>query len=133
MKVLEVVSGIIENDRGEVLLAQRPPGKHLSGSWEFPGGKIEKNETSIAALHRELKEELDLLVEVQENLGQFPFEYEWGRINLHVFIVKAGNSPTPTADVQVFKWVKANQIDADILVAADREPLFQYLAARSRP
>lgn len=133
MKVLEVVSGIIENDRGEVLLAQRPPGKHLSGSWEFPGGKIEKNETSIAALHRELKEELDLLIEVQETLGQFPFEYEWGRINLHVFIVKAGNWPTPTADVQVFKWVKANQIDADILVAADREPLFQYLAARSRP
>jgi 8-oxo-dGTP diphosphatase len=50
---------LVDHD-GRVLLAQRPPGKKLAGLWEFPGGKIEPNESPEAALVRELKEELDI-------------------------------------------------------------------------
>ena len=45
---------------GRVLLGQRPEGKHLAGTWEFPGGKVEENETPEACLVRELKEELNI-------------------------------------------------------------------------
>src|SRR3546814_15149537 len=57
--VLVVAVALVDAD-GRVLLTQRPPGKKLAGMWEFPGGKVEPNETPEAALLRELREELDL-------------------------------------------------------------------------
>ncbi|MFW0777929.1 MAG: (deoxy)nucleoside triphosphate pyrophosphohydrolase [Rickettsiales bacterium] len=60
MKTLLVVAAAIINDKNEVLLAQRPAGKQLAGSWEFPGGKVEKDEAPEAALARELGEELGI-------------------------------------------------------------------------
>lgn len=62
MSVLLVVAAAIVNTAGEVLLAQRPEGKRLAGRWEFPGGKVEKNETPEAAMVRELHEELGITV-----------------------------------------------------------------------
>ena len=58
---LMIVSAIALIDAdGRVLLAQRPEGKHLAGFWEFPGGKVERNETPETALIREVKEELSI-------------------------------------------------------------------------
>lgn len=54
--------GVIQRDNGLVLLAERPVGKPWAGYWEFPGGKIEKNETPEQALKRELQEELGITV-----------------------------------------------------------------------
>ena len=51
---------VLENDEGEILLAQRPKGKTFEGLWEFPGGKIESGETPEAALVREAQEELGI-------------------------------------------------------------------------
>ena len=59
---LLVVAAIIEDPCGRVLLGQRPVGKAAAGKWEFPGGKIEPGETALAALKRELQEELGLQV-----------------------------------------------------------------------
>lgn len=72
MKTLLVVAAALINDNDEILLAQRPKGKDLADSWEFPGGKVEKNETPEDALIRELKEELDIDVEAH-NLEPFWF------------------------------------------------------------
>ncbi len=59
-KLLVVVAvALVDPDR-RVLIAQRPPGKSLSGLWEFPGGKVEPGETPEAALIRELEEELGI-------------------------------------------------------------------------
>ena len=58
MKILLVSAVALIDPDGRVLLAQRPEGKSLAGLWEFPGGKVEPNETPEAALIRELKEEL---------------------------------------------------------------------------
>jgi 8-oxo-dGTP diphosphatase len=57
-----VAVGILQRPDGQVLFAQRPPGKAYAGYWEFPGGKIEPGESSHAALVRELEEELGVRV-----------------------------------------------------------------------
>lgn len=60
MKTLLVSAVALIDVDGRVLLAQRPLGKSLAGLWEFPGGKVESNETPEAALIRELQEELGI-------------------------------------------------------------------------
>jgi 8-oxo-dGTP diphosphatase len=56
---IPVVTGLLHKG-GKILVGQRPPGHSLAGQWEFPGGKIERNETPEQALRRELKEELGI-------------------------------------------------------------------------
>jgi 8-oxo-dGTP diphosphatase len=60
---MRVVAAVLQDAGGRVLLAQRPPGKQHAGQWEFPGGKVEPEETARAALSRELGEELGIEVE----------------------------------------------------------------------
>lgn len=59
---LLVVAGALIDDDGRVLMHRRPPGKHLEGLWEFPGGKVDPGEAPPAALARELREELGVLI-----------------------------------------------------------------------
>jgi 8-oxo-dGTP diphosphatase len=124
---LAVVAAIIRNERGEILLAQRPPGKEMAGSWEFPGGKIEPGESAVEALHRELREELELDVRMDRELGEFTHVYPWGRIALRVFVVTALTSPRPTGDVEVFRWARAETVDPAELTPADRPALDHFL------
>jgi len=53
-KIVKVTAAILEKD-GRIIIAQRKSSDHLSGKWEFPGGKIEPGETPEACLSRELK------------------------------------------------------------------------------
>lgn len=127
MSVLQVVSAIIEDDHGLILLAQRPPGKVLAGFWEFPGGKIEAGETSQEALARELKEELSLDVSIGRFMGIFRHKYDWGEIDLHVYVVRALGSPKRSEHVSVFKWINPARVNPQDLAAADVKPYLQYL------
>ncbi|PIB68840.1 NUDIX domain-containing protein, partial [Pseudomonas sp. 2822-17] len=65
-KQVKVVGAVIENDRNEILAALRSPTMSLPNLWEFPGGKIEEGESPTEALIREIKEELDCTIEVNE-------------------------------------------------------------------
>ena len=66
---LWVVAAALIDDTGRVLVQQRPPGKSMSGLWEFPGGKIEPGEAPGAALVRELQEELGIDVAMADIAG----------------------------------------------------------------
>ncbi|HKY79863.1 MAG TPA: NUDIX domain-containing protein, partial [Sphingobium sp.] len=57
--LLVVAAALVDAD-GRILLQQRPPGRAMAGLWEFPGGKVEQDETPEAALIRELEEELGI-------------------------------------------------------------------------
>lgn len=86
MKTLEVVAGIIERD-GKILCAQRSEGKYkyVSLKWEFPGGKIEEGETHTEALKRELKEELDIDVDVKEHYIDIQYQYPDFLLNMYCY------------------------------------------------
>ncbi|STQ81890.1 8-oxo-dGTP diphosphatase [Hafnia alvei] len=62
LKHLHIAVGIIRNDEGEIFITQRGGDSHLSGLWEFPGGKIEVNESPVQGLQRELLEETGIEV-----------------------------------------------------------------------
>ena len=75
MKLVLVVAVALVDTDGRVLLAQRPPGRSMAGLWEFPGGKIEGEETPEAALARELREELAVECSVGRELRRYEFSY----------------------------------------------------------
>ncbi|MGB1518467.1 MAG: NUDIX domain-containing protein, partial [Crocinitomicaceae bacterium] len=64
--IITVICGIITNAEGKIFIARRKKDKSLGGKWEFPGGKIEKDETQEECLQRELNEELNMQVKVGE-------------------------------------------------------------------
>lgn len=128
MECVPVCCALIE-DQGRVLIAQRPLDKHLAGEWEFPGGKIEANETPEAALRREIEEELGC------HLGQVrplpPVEYDYGstRICLFPFVADlAPASPPPQAIEHVaIQWLTREEISTAKLAPADIPVLESYL------
>lgn len=82
----EVVCAIIINSEGKLFAARRAEGRSFAGSWEFPGGKVEAGETSAQALARELKEELQLDIEVGPSLRTVSWHNKTGAFNLEAFI-----------------------------------------------
>ena len=83
----EVTAAIILKDN-KVLIAERALGENLAGKWEFPGGKIEAWETSQECLKREIREELDVQIEVLDFFGESIYAYHSGTIKLMAFWCK---------------------------------------------
>ena len=84
MKTIEVVAAIIIKD-GQVFATQRGYGE-FQGWWEFPGGKMEAGESAQAALKREIREELNAEIEVNELLETVEWDYPNFHLTMHCFI-----------------------------------------------
>lgn len=94
---VHVAAGVLCDAAGRVLLAERPAGKHLAGSWEFPGGKVEAGESPFAGLKRELHEELGVVVEAAHPLVRLTHSYPNLDIDLDVWLVTSyGESRVPS-------------------------------------
>ncbi|MDQ0011230.1 8-oxo-dGTP diphosphatase [Luteibacter jiangsuensis] len=119
---MQVVAGVLVDDRGRVLIAQRPPGKHLAGLWEFPGGKLEPGESAGAALERELDEELGIAVDPHsfEALIRVPWNYGAREMVLEAMVVRAWNGEPKALDAAAIAWHEPWAIDPAILAPADR-------------
>jgi len=83
----EVTAAIILKDN-KVLIAQRAPGKNQAGKWEFPGGKVELGETPQECLNREIREELEVDIEVLDIFGESIYAYHSGTIKLMAYWCK---------------------------------------------
>jgi 8-oxo-dGTP diphosphatase len=81
-KLIKVVGAIIENENSEILCALRSPRMSIPNMWEFPGGKIEDNETLKEAIEREIKEELSCVVEFIDIFNDNTHEYDKFIVNL---------------------------------------------------
>lgn len=84
MKIVKVVAAIIVS-KGKVFATQRGYGEFKDG-WEFPGGKIEEGETPKEAIVREIKEELDTDIEVNEWIDTVEYDYPNFHLSMDCFI-----------------------------------------------
>ncbi len=108
--MIDVVGALITNDRDEILIARRKEGKHLAGCWEFPGGKIEKGETPEDCLKRELKEEMNLDIEVLDYYDGNEHEYEDFTINLMIYSARIIGGEMKLMDHDRVEWVKRSEM-----------------------
>ena len=128
--VVQVVCALIEDEAGRLLVARRPAGKHLSGFWEFPGGKLEAGETATDALHREIGEELGCTVEVGEALSPVTHAYEKVTVRLIPFLARlAPGSATPVArEHEALRWVTPREMAEIALPEADAPIVAEWMA-----
>lgn len=110
-KQIEVVAAVIENE-GEILCMQRNESKHdyISYKWEFPGGKIEENESMKQALARELKEEMDYEVEIKEKLIKVVHEYPDFVLTMNAFYCVANSKKFELKEHVDFKWLEKSEL-----------------------
>lgn len=119
----DVAAGMVWNDAGQVLIAQRPLDGLLGGLWEFPGGKQEDGETLEACLKRELREELAIEVEVGNLFAVVKHAFTHFKITLHAFTctyVDAG-TPPQTLGVRDYAWVTPDELDKYSFGKADKQ------------
>ena len=100
---ITVVAAVIEQEE-RFLVTRRPTGVHLAGLWEFPGGKIDPDESHHAALKREIREELDADVEVGELTFATTHAYPDRTVALYFYRCTLLGSPRPLLG-QEMQWV----------------------------
>ncbi len=102
---VHVAVGVIVNDAGEILLGKRHEDSHQGGLWEFPGGKVEPGEDVVAALGRELKEELDIEVVSARALVRVEHDYGDKRVLLDTWLVEGFSGSASGCEGQDLAWV----------------------------
>ena len=115
-----VVAAALYDQAGRVLIAQRPAGKHMAGRWEFPGGKVGRNETEFAALARELREELGVDVTAATPLMRLTHAYDDRDVELSLWIIERFTGTPASLDAQQLKWVVPAQLSGEDILEADR-------------
>ena len=124
-----VTAAVIERD-GKVLIAKRPSKGLLGGMWEFPGGKIEKDEALEACLRREIQEELAAEVEVGEPFGVYEHAYTHFSITLNAFLCTlVGGEPRPVQAAEL-AWVFSSDLNQYPMGKVDRQ-IARRLAVKS--
>lgn len=107
---INVVGAVIVND-GRVLCAQRGPDGSLPGMWEFPGGKIEEHETPADALVREIREELNCEVTLEEEITTTSYEYDFGTVTLTTFYCRLTRGHPQISEHETFEWATPVELD----------------------
>ena len=119
MNHYNVAAGILCDPAGRILIAERLGGGVFNGLWEFPGGKIGADETSLEALSRELAEELGIEVTACASFMNLRHEYDDRIVTIEFFIVSEWNSDPVGREGQALRWVPRESLDADELLPAD--------------
>lgn len=109
-KRIHVAVGIILNTDGQILLAKRPEHLHQGGKWEFPGGKVEQNETVTQALIRELKEEVALNVHSSEPFMALSYDYPDKQVLLDIHTVTDFTGEAQGLEGQQVVWVEKHEL-----------------------
>ncbi|MEI8388479.1 MAG: (deoxy)nucleoside triphosphate pyrophosphohydrolase [bacterium] len=107
--IQKVTAGVIHKD-GKILIARRKSGKCVGANWEFPGGKLEEGETLEECLIRELKEELDIEVEIINYIDSNIFFCGDKKIELVAYNVKYISGKLKLVDHEEAKWVLPDKL-----------------------
>lgn len=104
-KLVHVVGAIIENEKSEIFCALRSPIMSLPDLWEFPGGKIEAEETPEQALQREITEEFNCTIVVGQKVEDTTYEYEKFIVRLETYKAKLLNGTPIATEHADTRWV----------------------------
>ena len=123
MRARDVTAGIIRAADGRVLLAERHRSCPGGGTWEFPGGTREKNESLEECLHRELEEELGIRVRIDEPFVVIENPYEDIPMTLHTFLCTHTDGEPRAIECKDWRWVDFEELRKANLTGADRRVL----------
>ena len=126
---IHVVAGALLDEQGRVLIAQRPPGKHLAGGWEFPGGKLDAHEAPLDGLRRELREELNIELMQAEWVASCEHDYPDRRVSLQLWVVPKFVGELEPLDKQALRWVSSSELASAGMLPAD-QPLIAALLSK---
>lgn len=128
MKTIKVVAAIIK-EGNKILATQRGYGE-FQGGWEFPGGKIELGETKEEALIREIREELDTEIVVEELFDTVEYDYPNFHLSMDCFICSIKEGNFVLKEHQEARWLTKETLDSVEWLPADQgliEKLKEYL------
>lgn len=119
MKVIEVVAAIIHDEEGRIFATQRGYGPMKDG-WEFPGGKMESGETPEEALKREIWEELETRIEVEQLFETIDYDYPDFHLTMHCYICKVESGELTLKEHEAARWLTKEQLSRIDWLPADR-------------
>ena len=128
MKIVKVVAAIIIHEN-KIFATQRGYGEFKDG-WEFPGGKIEPGETPQEALVREIKEELDIEIEVKDFLETVEYDYPEFHLSMDCFFCSIRLGELVLKEHEAAKWLTVETLDSVDWLPADQglvEEIRKYL------
>lgn len=118
MKTVKVVAAIIIHEN-KIFATQRGYGEFKDG-WEFPGGKIEPGETPQEALVREIKEELDIEIEVKDFLETVEYDYPEFHLSMDCFFCTIKSGELVLKEHEAAKWLTVETLDSVDWLPADK-------------
>jgi 8-oxo-dGTP diphosphatase len=111
MKRIHIVAAIIFNqDKSQIFITKRPDDKHQGGFWEFPGGKVESDETIEQAMIRELDEEIGILVTEQALFEHLEYDYPDKSLKFDFVSVTAFENEPYGKEGQEGRWVEVSRL-----------------------
>jgi 8-oxo-dGTP diphosphatase len=119
MTQLQVAAGILMDESGRVLITERRCDGPFNGLWEFPGGKIKSNESSLQALIRELAEEIGIEVITSRSFMSLRHEYPDRSVEIEFFLISEWQCEPVGREGQQLRWVDRRLLDSAELLPAD--------------
>jgi 8-oxo-dGTP diphosphatase len=115
MTRVRVVAGILRDDNGCVLIAERIGDQAFAGLWEFPGGKIRDGEASLSALKREIDEELGIEILQPTLFMSLDHDYPDRSVSIDFYLINDWSN----THGQALRWVSPDALEEDFLLPAD--------------
>lgn len=121
-----LVTAAIIYRSGKILITRRPPGSRHAGQWEFPGGKLLPGEDPEFGLQREIREELDLPIDVEEIFEVVYHRYDWGPVLILSYLASPLSTTIRNLEVAEHRWVLPAELDDFPILSAD-QPIIRKL------
>jgi 8-oxo-dGTP diphosphatase len=125
-RTVRVVAAVVESE-GRYLITQRRPGAVLPLLWEFPGGRVEADESDADALRREVKFRLGVDIEVRQLISFVSHPYERYTVDLFLYECRLRSGELAANNVSAFRWVSSAEFDQYAFTPADEASMNKLL------
>mgnify|MGYP001553530502 CR=1 FL=1 len=125
-QVIRVVAAVIARD-GRYLVTQRRPSAVLPLLWEFPGGKVEPDESDLEALEREVRHRVGVEIEPGAQISSVSHTYEHYTVELHLYDCRITKGEPRAVNVHQFRWVESEDFDRLPFTPADEASMTKLL------